>query len=74
VAIRRYGQVSSVYVVEAGVARLRLVQIGASSAQGAEVLSGLDAGESIVVSPLQGLVDGARVKATAEPVPARGVS
>jgi RND family efflux transporter MFP subunit len=73
-AIRRYGQVSSVYVVEGGVARLRLVQTGASSAQGTEVLSGLDAGESIVVSPLQGLVDGARVTATAEAVPARGVS
>jgi len=73
-AIRRYGQVSSVYVVEGSVARMRLVQIGASSAQGAEVLAGLDAGESIVMSPPQGLMDGARVTATAEPAHPRGVS
>jgi len=60
-AVRRNGQVSSVFVVHDGVARLRLIQTGASSAAGVEVLAGLDAGESIVVSPLEQLVDGARV-------------
>jgi RND family efflux transporter MFP subunit len=72
-AIRRHGQVSSVYVVEDGVARLRLIQVGPSSSQGAEVLAGLDAGESVVVSPLHRLVDGAKVTA-AEPARPKGMS
>lgn len=60
-AVRRQGQVSSVYVVQDGVARLRLIQTGASSSAGVEVLAGVDPGESVVTSPLPGLVDGARV-------------
>ena len=59
--IHRYGQVTSVYVVQDGVARLRLIQAGPSSASGVEILAGLDAGESIVTSPIHGLADGARV-------------
>ena len=60
-AIQRHGQVLSVYVVQDGVARLRLIRVGISSSEGVEVLAGLDAGESIVVSPLTRLVDGALV-------------
>ena len=60
-AIRRHGQISSVFVVQEGTARLRLIQVGESSPQGVEVLAGLDAGESIVTAPLARLVDGARV-------------
>jgi HlyD family secretion protein len=60
-AVRRQGQVSSVYVVHDGVASLRLIQVGDSSSEGVEVLAGLDAGESIVTSPLTRLVDGAKV-------------
>jgi RND family efflux transporter MFP subunit len=60
-AIRRHGQVSSVYVVQDGMAMLRLIQAGAASAQGVEVLAGLEAGESVVTSPLARLTDGARV-------------
>ena len=60
-AIQRHGQVLSVYVVQEGVARLRLIRVGTSSSEGVEVVAGLDAGESIVVSPLTRLVDGARV-------------
>jgi RND family efflux transporter MFP subunit len=60
-AIHRYGQVSSVYVVQDGVARLRLIQAGPSSPAGIEVLAGLDAGESVVTSSIGGVVDGARV-------------
>ena len=59
--IQRHGQVASVYVVQDGVARLRLVQLGASSAEGVEVLAGLEAGESVVTSSLHRLVDGSRV-------------
>jgi RND family efflux transporter MFP subunit len=60
-AVRRHGQVSSVYVVQDGVARLRLIQVGASSPDGIEVLAGLDPGESVVTSPLARVMDGARV-------------
>jgi hypothetical protein len=60
-AIQRHGQVSSVHVVQDGVARLRLIRTGTSSPEGVEVLAGLDAGESIVVSSPTRLVDGASV-------------
>jgi RND family efflux transporter MFP subunit len=60
-AIRRHGQISSVFVVQDGTARLRLIQVGDSSPQGVEVLSGLDAGESVVTFPPTRLVDGADV-------------
>jgi RND family efflux transporter MFP subunit len=68
-AIQRHGQVLSVYVVHDGVSRLRLIRVGTSSSEGVEVLAGLDAGESIVVSPLTRLVDGAHV--TVGDVPTR---
>jgi RND family efflux transporter MFP subunit len=60
-AIQRSGQVSSVYVVQDGVARLRLVQPGGVSTEGREILAGLDAGEAIVTSSTAGVTDGARV-------------
>ena len=66
-AIQRHGQVSSVYVVQDGVARLRLIQVGTASSAGIEVLAGLDAGESIVTSPLTRMVDGANVASGAAP-------
>jgi RND family efflux transporter MFP subunit len=60
-AIHRHGQVSSVYVVQEGVARLRLIQVGPVLAPGVEVLAGLDAGESVVTSPLAAGADGTKV-------------
>jgi RND family efflux transporter MFP subunit len=71
-AIHRQGQVSSVYVVQEGVARLRLIQTGPSSAAGVEVLAGLDAGESVVTSPRLGVADGTRVAVGAGRKPAGG--
>jgi RND family efflux transporter MFP subunit len=71
-AIHRHGQVSSVYVVQDGVARLRLIQAGPSSPAGVEVLAGLDAGESVVTSPIGGVADGARVAIGAARTPAGG--
>ena len=73
-AIQRHGQVVSVYVVEDGVARLRLIRTGTSSPSGVEVLAGLDAGESIVVSPLTGLKDGRAVTVAKMPAGAGGTS
>jgi RND family efflux transporter MFP subunit len=73
-AIQRHGQVSSVYVVRDGVATLRLVQLGTQSSEGVEVLAGLDAGETIVTSPLTGLTDGARVAVGGVPARTGGAS
>ena len=71
-AVQRHGQVSSVYVVQDGVASLRLIHVGGSSSEGLEVLAGLDAGESIVISPLTRLVDGAKVAIAGVPTGTRG--
>jgi RND family efflux transporter MFP subunit len=60
-AIQQHGQVASVYVVQDGVARLRLIQVGLPSAAGVEVLAGLDVGESVVTWPTARVADGARV-------------
>jgi multidrug efflux pump subunit AcrA (membrane-fusion protein) len=73
-AVQRHGQVSSVYVVQDGVARLRLIQTGEPLSDGVEVLSGIDAGESIVTSPLPRLIDGAPVTVTAVPARSGGAS
>ena len=66
-AIRRHGQVSTVFVVQNGVARLRLVQPGRASAADIEILAGLDAGESVVASPVSSLADGDKVTTGAAP-------
>jgi hypothetical protein len=60
-AVRRQGQVSSVFVVREGIAHLRLIQEGMATSEGVEVLAGLDAGEAVVSSSLPGVVDGSRV-------------
>jgi RND family efflux transporter MFP subunit len=73
-AIQHHGQVSSVYVVQAGVARLRLIQVGTASPEGTQVLAGLDAGESIVTSPLPRLADGTPVAISSVPARTGGAS
>jgi RND family efflux transporter MFP subunit len=55
-AIVRHGQVTSVFVVEQDVARVRLVSLSES-----EVLAGLTESEVVIVSPPAGLTDGRRV-------------
>jgi multidrug efflux pump subunit AcrA (membrane-fusion protein) len=59
-AIRRTGQVTAVFVVDRGVARLRLVSL-----RGTEVLAGLADGELVIVNPPHGLTDGQRVSTEA---------
>jgi multidrug efflux pump subunit AcrA (membrane-fusion protein) len=73
-AILRHGQVSSVFVVQNSVATLRLIRVGTSSSAGVEVVAGLDAGESIVVSPLTRLADGVRVTVANVPTRTGGAS
>ncbi len=55
-AVVTRGQMSSVVVVEGGVARLRLVEL-----HGREVLAGLVEGERVVVAPPPALTDGRTV-------------
>lgn len=55
-AIVRRGQLTSVFVVEDGAARVRLVHVN-----GSEVLAGLDESELVILSPPPGVIDGRRV-------------
>ena len=55
-AVVRRGQVASVFVVDNGVARLRMVNVS-----GNEVLAGLSESETVIVDPPAGLIDGRRV-------------
>ncbi len=61
-ALTERGQLQSVFVVEDGVARTRLVTTGRRTGGGVEVLSGLTAGEKVVLPVPAGLQDGGRVE------------
>lgn len=63
-ALVRRGQLSLVFVEDAGVARMRLVHAGAESGARVPVLAGLSDGEQVIVNPPAELTDGARVTAT----------
>ena len=52
----RRGQLTSVFVVDKGVARVRLVNLSES-----EVLAGLTESEMVILSPPAGVTDGRRV-------------
>jgi RND family efflux transporter MFP subunit len=64
-SVARRGQLTSVFVVDGGRARMRLVQLGESRGDRLEVTAGLEPGESVIVRPTEGVVDGAPV--TAQP-------
>jgi RND family efflux transporter MFP subunit len=55
-AVMRRGQVTSVFVIDGNVARLRLVSV-----RGTEVLAGLAEGEVVIVNPPPGVADGTPV-------------
>jgi RND family efflux transporter MFP subunit len=60
-ALRRHGQLTSVFVVRDGVARIRLVQVDTTDPAAIEIIAGLDAGESVVATPPVDLTDGRKV-------------
>jgi RND family efflux transporter MFP subunit len=62
-AVVRRGQIESVFVVEEGKVRLRLVKTGRKMDGKVEVLSGLSGGETVVVRDAHLLQDGAAVGA-----------
>jgi len=57
-ALRQSGQMKQVFVVEEGQARMRLVRTGAESDDRIEILSGLRAGDRVVLDPPATLRDG----------------
>ena len=61
-ALIERGQLESVFVMEEGLARTRLVTAGKQGPNAVEVLSGLSEGENVVSPVPTGLVDGARVE------------
>lgn len=60
-SLLKRGQLDIVFVDNAGTAELRLVRIGRQDRDGIEVLSGLTAGERIVLNPAESLRDGDRL-------------
>jgi len=61
-AVIERGQLQSVFVVEEGAARTRMVTTGKREPDAIEVLSGLSEGEKVVSPVPAGLSDGARVE------------
>ncbi|MCS6951405.1 MAG: efflux RND transporter periplasmic adaptor subunit [Bryobacterales bacterium] len=62
-AIQERGQLQSVFVAEGGFARTRMITAGSVESGLREVLSGLNAGERVIVPIPAGLRDGVRVEA-----------
>lgn len=62
-AVVRRGQIESVFVIEEGVARLRLVKTGRRHNGQVEIISGLSGGERVVSQEAHLLNDGAAVEA-----------
>jgi hypothetical protein len=65
-AIVSRGQLTSVFVLDGELARLRLVSVGEAVEEGGspaliEILSGLQQGERVIASPPPALTDGVRV-------------
>ncbi len=61
-ALVQRGELQQVYVVDAGVARTRMVTVGRRIGEKAAVLSGLVAGDRVVFPLSAGLVDGVKVE------------
>jgi len=60
-AVVHEGEEAAVFVVSGDTANRRAVKIGAESDEHVEVISGIKAGETVIVSGQNGLPDGARV-------------
>jgi RND family efflux transporter MFP subunit len=61
-AVVSEGQMDGVFVAEGPVARLRWIQLGQRSEEWAQVISGLNAGDRVIVPVPEGLVDGTAVE------------
>ncbi|MDA1315590.1 MAG: efflux RND transporter periplasmic adaptor subunit [Acidobacteria bacterium] len=65
-AVVEYGQLKSALVVEDGVAKRRLITLGDADANQVAVLSGLTAGDQVILNP-SAVKDGALVRASGMP-------
>ena len=61
-AVQQRGQLQSVFVIENGAARTRLITTGGRNQDAIEVLSGLSVGERVAIDPAPALADGAPVE------------
>ena len=61
-AIARHGQLETVFVVDSGTARLRLVRSGRERDGRVEISSGLSGGEKLALAGAADLIDGQRVE------------
>ena len=68
-AISQRGQLTGVFVDQSGLARLRLIKTGRPFGDNVEILSGLNAGEQIVIEGPATIQDGTRVR---EAAPVKG--
>jgi hypothetical protein len=59
------GQLDTVFLVSEGRAQLRLVRSGKRTADQVEILSGLEAGETLILNPAESLRDGDPVESEA---------
>ncbi|MCC5834901.1 MAG: efflux RND transporter periplasmic adaptor subunit [Opitutales bacterium] len=57
-AIRRFGQMDQVFIIEEGQARMRLVRLGNTDGEHVEILAGLAGGEVLVLNPSASLRSG----------------
>jgi cobalt-zinc-cadmium efflux system membrane fusion protein len=64
-AVMRDGDAAWLFVVSGGTAQRRAVTVGITDAEHAEIVSGLDRGEVVVVDAQDALFDGAKVSAQA---------
>ena len=70
-AISHRGQLTGVFIVDqSGLARLRLIKIGRAFGERVEILSGLNAGEEVLIEGPPTIQDGTRVR---EAAPVKGV-
>jgi len=71
-AIQHNGQVSFVYAIENGIAKVRNVKPGVSD-QGMTAVQGIDAGTVVATSSFEKLQDGAKTVVSKTPIPTNSV-
>jgi HlyD family secretion protein len=62
-ALFRHGEGWAVFAMDGGRARVKAVEVGERTGRGAQILSGLSEGQSVVVHPSEQVHDGVRIRA-----------
>jgi HlyD family secretion protein len=61
-ALFRHGGEWAVFAEQEGRARLRIVQVGRRTGLEAEIITGVDSGDRVVISPSDRITDGVRIR------------